>query len=127
MSMILVVMPTIPHHHHGNGIICMKDDIKENDCGCHHHGHHHHHPGDDPCCTNNCLTQNINAESARQQANFIAEFDWVPMVFLLVESTFKLITQPIDPDDYNDHVYRESLHGTFITRAAGLRAPPVSC
>ena len=27
ISMVMLVVPVIPHHHHNNGLICMKNDI----------------------------------------------------------------------------------------------------
>lgn len=27
ISMVMLVVPVIPHHHHSNGLICMKNDI----------------------------------------------------------------------------------------------------
>lgn len=27
ISMIMLVVPVIPHHHHADGVICMKNDL----------------------------------------------------------------------------------------------------
>ena len=32
ISMVMLVVPVIPHHHHNNGLICMKNDIAPDCC-----------------------------------------------------------------------------------------------
>ncbi|MCD7900019.1 MAG: hypothetical protein LUH22_09130 [Bacteroides sp.] len=121
VSLILVVMPTMPHHHHSDGRICMLDDIQADDCCTHHHPHHH--PYDDPCCTGDCLTQIIKAEVAHQDTDLI-QAAYIHTITLFSISLLKYLTPPLEIPDFDDYVYRESLHSTFITRAVGLRAPP---
>lgn len=122
VGLILVIMPTMPHHHHSDNVICMKNDINTDDCCSSHHTPHHH-PYDDPCCTDTCHTQMIRSESALQHAGLTIPFQ----VQEVILSFTPLIVLPAPPDNitrYRDYVYIESLHGAFITCAAGLRAPP---
>lgn len=119
-SMVLIAMPAIPHHHHGNGIICMKDDLKDTDCCAMHHTHHHQE--DDPCCSDDCLAHFKTFVPAIDFDDVQPQFTYIDILF--TESLLRFLTQPIEKDNYRDFVYVESLHGTYITRAAGLRAPP---
>ncbi len=114
-------MPAIPHHHHGNGIICMKDDIKETDCCTSHHTHHHQE--DDPCCNGDCATHIVSSVQTLDTEDIQPQFTFIHTLF--TESMLRFLTQPVEKDVYRDFVYVESLHGTYLTRAAGLRAPPV--
>ena len=49
-------------------------------------------------------------------------FVWVNTLF--TEPLLKLLTLPEETGIRQEFVYLESLHGTFITCATGLRAPP---
>lgn len=121
VSMVLVAMPAIPHHHHGTGVVCMKDDLKETDCCDAHHSHHHQE--DDPCCTEGCVTH-FKASTPT------VDLDHVQPLYVYVDTLFTLpllrfLTQLTEKDAPPLRaVYVESLHGTYIARAAGLRAPP---
>lgn len=118
-SMVLIAMPAIPHHHHGNGIICMKDDLKETDCCATHHTHHHQE--NDPCCDEDCLVHFKTLPSVDFD-DIQPQFTYIDILF--TESILRFITQPLEKEVHKDYVFVESLHGTYITRAAGLRAPP---
>lgn len=115
----MLIVPLIPHHHHSNGIICMKDDIKDTECP-YHHNHHHH--NDDPCCTSDCMT-NFESFVPAQQLDEVQPH-YLYSIILFTEPLLRFVTQPEENSLLREHVYLESLHGTFITRAAGLRAPP---
>lgn len=120
ISMILIAMPAIPHHHHGDGIICMKDDLKNDDCCT--MDHKHHHEEDDPCCHGNCTAQFLSSTPTIDTENFQPHFIYLDILF--TESLIRFLTQPLEQEVHKDYVYVESLHGMYLTRAAGLRAPP---
>ena len=122
ISTIMLIVPLIPHHHHSNGIICMKDDIKEADC-CHHH-HQQQHQNDDPCCTSDCMTHFESSVPVQQLDEVQPQYLYI--VTLFTEPLLRFLTQPEENTTDLDYAYIESLHGTFITCAAGLRAPPYS-
>lgn len=63
ISMIMLVVPVIPHHHHADGVICMKNDLTpEPQCP------KHHHPGNDSCCNDGCMTR-LNSPTPSVQAD----------------------------------------------------------
>lgn len=60
ISMIMLVVPVIPHHHHADGVICMKNDLTpEPQCP-----KHYHHPDNDSCCNDGCMTR-LNSPTLR--------------------------------------------------------------
>lgn len=120
VSLIMVTAPALPHHHHGDGIICMKDDISEKEC-CP-ATHNHHHQSDDPCCNDYCTAHFQTVTPDIQIDELQPEFQYSVILFTgqLLLSLHKPGENTINPD----YVYRESLHGTYIQRATGLRAPP---
>lgn len=120
ITMVMVMAPAIPHHHHGNGIICMKDDVKENDC-CSTHHHHHHHQEDDPCCNDDCVAH-FNTLIRADVDHVQPEFHY--LITLFTEPLTLFLSRKEEKAVCWKYVYIESLHSTYITRAAGLRAPP---
>jgi len=122
ISMVLIIMPSIPHHHHGNGVICMKDDLKNVDCCTMEHNHHHQE--DDPCCNGDCATQFLSSTPTIDTDDLQPKLICLDILF--TESLIHLLTQPSQTEVRQDFVFVESLHGTYITRAAGLRAPPLA-
>lgn len=120
VSLIMLAVPVVPHHHHAsNEQICMKNDV-EADCA----GHHSHHPPHEHCCCQTgCVTTHFVPrlpDSLAGQTDFILV--WVAIVFH--EFVFRQLTEADEQADKREPAYRESLHGTFIARATGLRAPP---
>lgn len=118
ISMVMLIVPFIPHHHHSNGIICMNDDTGDTECA----SDHHRHRNDDPCCTSDCMTRFESPEPASQSDGIQPQY--IYSITLFTEPLLRFITQPGERSIHQNHVYRESLYGTFITCAAGLRAPP---
>jgi hypothetical protein len=106
ISFIVVIMPAIPHHHHTDGVVCMDGDVK-----------------DDPWCAGDCLGQKVDAEPALQGADPVQP-QFLYSIMLFSEPLLRFITQHEERAVRYDGVYLESLHGTCIARAAGLRAPP---
>lgn len=121
VSMIMLVVPVIPHHHHTDGLLCMKNDLTEECCNHHHDAEKKEHC----CCDTGCLTTHFfqKTPSTDHQAMTAPDFPlWVMPLFF--EPILSLLLLPDDEGRGQDPIYIESLHGTFITRAAGLRAPP---
>ena len=111
ISMIMLTVPVIPHHHHEDGMICMKNDLPSDGC-CHH-----------CCCDTGCMTTHFFQQTPNPNNSDIQPcFVWVTTLF--VEPLLKLLTLPDETGIRQEFIYLESLHGTFITRATGLRAPP---
>ncbi len=113
----MLAVPFIPHHHHADGMICMKHDIAcENQCPI-----HAHHPESDPCCSNECPAH-FSSPVPNVQTDLGPQHVFIAILFtdFIIENLFR----PQERQLANEYVYRESLHGTNITRAFGLRAPP---
>ena len=111
ISMIMLVVPVIPHHHHADGVICMKNDLTpEPQCP------KHHHPGNDSCCNDGCMTR-LNSPTPSVQADNNPHYLFTAII---IENLFR----PQERRIKNYYAYRESLHGTAVNRAFGLRAPP---
>ena len=117
--MIMLVVPLIPHHHHGNGMICMKDDVKDTDYPC---DQQHHHHQDEPCCTSNCMTYIESSVPTPQLDEVQPQYFYISTLF--TEPLLRFLTQPEEKNIHREYVYLESLHGTYILCATGLRAPP---
>lgn len=118
ISIIMLVVPVVPHHHHSDGIICMKNDITpEAQCPT-----HNHHQDNDACCNDECQARfhspvpTVQADFGQPQHIFVA--------ILFDDFIFHNLFKPQEQRIKNDGAYRENLHGTNITRAFGLRAPP---
>ncbi|MBQ8225667.1 MAG: hypothetical protein IJZ86_10025 [Bacteroides sp.] len=118
ISMVMPIIPVIPHHHHADGRLCMRNDITTDCCSGHHHGGESDH-----CCDNSCVAIHFFEQTPNSDESWTYDFtpwevilflDYVPLLLSLPESI------PHQPDT----CYRETLHGTCITRATGLRAPP---
>lgn len=118
ISIMMLVIPVIPHHHHADGLICMKNDVTTNCCN-----HQHSNGGDHCCCDTGCVTTHFFQQMSNSDDVWLhPDTPWV--VTLFTESLSKLLILPEFDIRRQDCVYLESLHGTFITRATGLRAPP---
>ena len=117
ISMIMLVIPVIPHHHHADGLICMKNDITKDCCE-----HRHNTKNDHCCCDTGCVTTQFVQQTPSSDNAMHPAAPWV--VTLFFEPISKLLLLPEDNVKRQDCIFLESLHGTFITRATGLRAPP---
>lgn len=120
ISIIMLVLPLVPHHHHADGRICMKTDITATCCTdacCNDHAAQSH------SCDDNCLTLNdFNQPQHTDSLGLHPDFQWVTTLFS--EPLLGLLLLPAITTTADYALYRESLHGTQITRATGLRAPP---
>ena len=95
ISMIMLIVPVIPHH------------------PCNEHC----------CCDTGCMTTHFYQQTpSSDNSNLQPCFVWVHTLFS--EPLLKLLTLPEETGIRQEFVYLESLHGTFITRATGLRVPP---
>lgn len=119
ISVVMLIVPVVPHHHHDDGSICMKSDLPAEGC-CHQH--------DDTCaehccCDTGCMTTHFFQQVPQSGGdNLLPDFVWVATLF--TEPLLRLLLLPDVTDVRQKSVYLESLHGTFVTRAKGLRAPP---
>lgn len=121
ISMVMLMVPVIPHHHHDNGLICMKGDLPQEE-GCCHQQHK------EPCCNHSCCDKGCMTTHFFQRVpssdNAILHPGFVWVTTLFSEPMLRLLFLSPDSGRKLEFIYLESLHGTFITRAAGLRAPP---
>ena len=119
LSILMLAVPVVPHHHHGNEVICMKNDFH---AGCTEAAHH---PGQHPGCCHDkgCIASHFVQRTPRteRQAPVLK-----PVLLPAVLSTFLrqlyAFGEPCQPVSYSPYI--ESLHGVYIARASGLRAPP---
>lgn len=117
ISILMLVVPIVPHHHHANGAVCMKHDLTpENQCPA-----HNHHQSNDSCCDSECLAR-FHSPAPTTQSDFAPHFVLIDNLFtnLIIDH----LLRPQEKQLNNECVYRESLHGTNITRAFALRGPP---
>ncbi|WP_455587748.1 DUF6769 family protein [Bacteroides sp.] len=117
ISIIMLAVPLVPHHHHAKGVICMKHDVApEAQCPAHEHDHE-----SDSCCSSECLTR-FSSPAPNVQTDLGPQYVFIAILFtdFIIENLFR----PLEKQLTDESVYRESLHGTNITRAFGLRAPP---
>lgn len=127
VSIMVLMVPVMPHHHHANSQICLKNDRtqQEDVCprhdahSCPHDGCHSH-----TCChTTGCVAVHfVQSPPDVNPQELDPDFAWT--VTLLYESVCKLLIESGNRLPDPDSVYRESLHATFIVRVSGLRAPP---
>ncbi len=119
ISIVMLVVPVIPHHHHADGLICMKNDITTDCCK------QNHNPENDHCCSDTgCVTTHFFQRSPSTDNDAWANPDTLWVATFYLEPLLRLLAVPEVNLKRQDNVYLESLHGTFITRATGLRAPP---
>ena len=52
------------------------------------------------------------------------EAAFFPIITLFSEAILKILLLPERDIPKQEYTYQESLHGTYLTRATGLRAPP---
>ena len=115
ISIIMLVVPVIPHHHHANGVICMKNDVTpEPQCP-----RHHHHPGNDSCCNDGCMTR-LNSPTPSVQADNSPHYLFTAILFtdLIIENLFK----PQERRIKNYYAYRESLRKVRNLLTVGLKS-----
>ncbi len=130
VSILMLAVPLVPHHHHANGVICLKNDIATEQSCC---GHQqptddqqscpgHHHPENDACCNDGCMARMETSVPTSQVDLGDPAHGFVAVLFTdyIIENLLK----PQERRIKNNYVYRESLHGTNITRAYALRGPP---
>ena len=120
ISMLMLVVPVIPHHHHSNGRICMKNDITPEKCCT---NHQQHSCKDHCCCGTGCVTTHF-FQRAPSSDDGLAGPDFPLVITLFSEPLLKLLTLPESNGYRQENIYQEKLHGTYLTRATGLRAPP---
>lgn len=118
ISMVMLVVPVIPHHHHSNGLICMKDDVTPDCCGQKHIPEKEH-----CCCDTGCVTTHFFQQTPSSD-NGSLHPDFPLIITLFSEPLLRLLILPDENGQRQECIFQESLHGTYLTRATGLRAPP---
>lgn len=114
VSMLVLIVPVLPHHHHLHSICVAHDENKP-------HTHH----GGDSGCGSTCITklhfsvQHHNDDCIQPQT-----FDLLP---ILAEVCFNSLLLPEQTIAKQHFVYIERLHSSRILPAVGLRAPPLFC
>lgn len=117
ISMVMLVVPVIPHHHHNDGLLCMKNDITPSCCDQHIPNSEH------CCCDTGCVTTHFFQQTPSLDNGWLhPNAFWV--ITLFSEPLLTLLNLPEENGQRQECIYRESLHGTYLTRATGLRAPP---
>ncbi len=118
VNILMLMTPVIPHHHHSNGLICMKPDIPQETC-CSHHNHHSH--SADTGCDAGCVT---HFDSRIPSLEIDSSPNYVFVATLFTSVIIESLLRPKEKRIGREYIYQESLHGTNISRAFGLRAPP---
>ncbi len=138
LSIIMLGVPVIPHHHHSDGLICLKNDVTAECCEhtsgeeeetssseirvlTHAHTASHGHC----CCDTGCITTHFVQQSPANPDNGGVYPEFTRIITLYPEFITFLLNFPETAEADNDFIYRERLHSTYLTRAKGLRAPPV--
>ena len=117
-SFIVLLSVLVPHHHHSDGSACyvfQLDDSGE--------GHTHH--NDMHTCECNGHNLFFSNHSVSQQIDQDMDLMLHPILFL-----FEYLNPLADlfhwwqDWEFTPTIYLESLHGVWIVKATGLRAPP---
>lgn len=118
ISILMPIIPVMPHHHHTDGVICMKNDISSDCCGG-----HHHETGNDHCCNDECVTMHFFEQLPGSDETW--NYHYTPEVItLFFESVVPLVLLFDTGNNIHTPPYIERLHGTRVPRAIALRAPP---
>lgn len=119
ISLLMPMVPVFPHHHHANGLLCVKNDIGSHCC------HQHAESQDEGhcCCQTGCVTQHFFQQMPTSVSNgpLPAVSELIPFLSPLL---LRLAASRAVASKGDIPIYIESLHGTLVARATGLRAPP---
>lgn len=120
ISMLVLMVPVIPHHHHANGLICMKNDLTADCCE-----HHHHSPTDEHhCCnTTGCMMSHF-VQQTPQSEDANAHPNVLRVITLFIAPLINFPSLSELEIRRQECIYLETLHDTLITHVTGLRAPP---
>lgn len=88
ISMVMLVVPVIPHHHHSNGLICMKNDITPSCCGQQHAPENEH-----CCCDTGCVTTHFFQQTPTSD-NGWSHPDFPLVITLFSEPLLRLLILP---------------------------------
>lgn len=119
ISLLMLMVPVMPHHHHTGEAICVLNDLR---CG----GNlSHPASGHSHCCHNKgCITTHFfqRIPTIRQGLQSLEKQ-------ILTAGFARFFTEPVPilVCSYSTQLplYAESLYGTCVVQATGLRAPPV--
>lgn len=120
ISILMPIVPVIPHHHHADGRLCMKNDITTDCCK----GHQHHDSTHDHCCGDDCVTMHFFEQTPNSNDTWSYSFAPEVTILFFEPSMIQLLTLSNNISGKEPPSYIEHLHGTQLVRAKGLRAPP---
>lgn len=123
LSIVVLGVPVVPHHHHDDDRLCMKNDISDHCCTP-----SSEIPGEEKehcCCQTGCITTHFFQQRSDMDMGWLHPATHAIPDFLPAIPPLPLdLSVPTLWWRQHPSFYIESLHGTFIARATGLRAPP---
>ena len=115
VSMVMLMVPVIPHHHHAQGAICLKSDLTEaQQCPV-------PHADEDACCDSACMAHFDSSTPSLQLDSVHPHYVFVATLF--TNHLIEILLRPLESCIDSDTAYLERLHGANVFRAFGLRAP----
>lgn len=122
VSILMLGVPVVPHHHHTGGLLCMRND--EGRGGCQNRDGQADTP-EHCCCHTGCITthffqQRPTVDTGWQHPAPAGDACFLPSLLAILPEAAPDVSRR---QGHTFH-YIESLHGTLIARAKGLRAPP---
>ena len=118
ISMIMLVVPVIPHHHHNNGLICMKNDITPDCCG------QQHTPDSEHCCCDTGMCYHSFFPANSQPGQRMGTSGFPAGHHIILRTTSQTISPPRRKRAKTGLHIPGVTSCTYLTRATGLRAPP---
>ncbi|WP_080904410.1 DUF6769 family protein [Parabacteroides sp. Marseille-P3160] len=117
-SLFIPLSFLIPHHHHSDGTFCFSLSLVEE---AEHEAEGHHESSQCPCSGQNqavytIIQTHLSGSIWLYPIPLEKFYSYAPPVFLLSKQALQ----------WRQLHYIEFLHGVWIARATGLRAPPVS-
>ncbi len=119
ISILMLMVPVLPHHHHADGHFCMKTDQPVTCC--------HHTPDDGTphhCCDDTCCLAAHFVQRTPQDyhVDFTPYYPWATLLYerMALHLKWTAVSSACPPSFY----YIETLHGICLGGCQGLRAPP---
>ena len=129
VSILMPMVPVMPHHHHADGHICLKNDLHDAACDHPHPAAHHDGEARHCCCDTGCLTthffQRTPTLPSPDGPSVTPLLPWMMPLYLVELLMGQRLSAPEQTARHAICPYRERLHDTPIACTGGLRAPPV--
>ncbi|WP_321438685.1 DUF6769 family protein [uncultured Bacteroides sp.] len=113
VSMLVLIVPVLPHHHHFDNEICLQGDADSPTKP---------HQQADEDCDGYCITK-LNFSVPHHDVNVQPHF-WQVVTLFPASFIHSLLPPKLESFDRLSF-YIESLHGAGISRTISLRAPPM--